>query len=77
MKDRVKDTIIVILVCALCLMIFGWVRREKLAAHPALQYETYNADQLSWIIEGRMEQLYKDFEDLVQAIVRQKQLLPD
>lgn len=76
MKDRVKDFIILILVCALCLTIFVWTRREKCAMHPAWQYEDYTSDELSWVIEGRMEQLKKDFEDLLQAIVRQKQLLP-
>lgn len=74
MKNSVKDLIILILVCALCLTIFVWARREKRAAHPALQYENYTPDELSWVIEGRMEQLYEDFEDLLQAIVRQKQL---
>lgn len=75
--SRVKDLIILILVCALCLTLFVWTRREKHAMHPALQYEDYSRDELSWIIEGRMEALYKDFEDLIQAIVRQKQLLPN
>lgn len=77
MKDKTKDFTILILVIALCLTLFLWTRRENMAAHPSLHYENYNYDELSWVIEGRMEALYKDFEDLIQAIVRQKQLLPD
>lgn len=77
MKDRLKDLIILILVFALCLTFFVWTRREKHAMHPALQYENYSPDELSWVIEGRMEQLYEDFEDLIQAIVRQKQILSE
>lgn len=77
MKDSQKNFIILVLVCALCLMLFVWIRREKMAAHPSLPYENYNSDELSWVIEGRMEQLQKDFEDLLQAIVRQKQILSD
>lgn len=72
-----KDWFIVVLALALVMTNGFWILRARYMSNPSSQYDEYTVDELSWIIEGRMEQLYDDFEDLIQAIVRQKQLLPD
>lgn len=72
-----KVLVIAALICALLLTGSLCFSRERHLRNPSSQYDEYTVDELSWIIEGRMEQLYDDFEDLIQAIVRQKQLLPD
>lgn len=70
-----RNGIIFFLICALFLTGYCWFTRERLIHNPSSKYDEYTSDQLSWIIEGRMEALYDDFEDLIKAIVRQQQLL--
>lgn len=72
-----KDWAIIVLTCALLLTGSFWFLRERHVHNPGSKYDGYTSDQLSWVIEGRMEQLYEDFEDLIQAITRQKQLLSE
>ena len=72
-----KNGIIFFLICALLLTGYCWFTRERLIHNPSPKYDEYTSDQLSWIIEGRKEALVDDWERLIEAVIRQKQLLSE
>ncbi len=73
--DR-KTIIILILVFCLVVVCFFWFKDLHKIRSLAAQYDGLTVDELSWIIAGRMEALSDDFDDLIEAIVRQKMLTP-